>query len=245
VFYLHSRLLERCAKLSEEFGGGSLTGFPVIETKANDISAYIPTNVISITDGQIFFQSDLFNANQRPAIDVGLSVSRVGGSAQTKAMRKVAGQLKLDLAQYREMQAFAMFASDLDAASRRQLERGQRLTELLKQPQSSPYPVEEQVVSIWVGTTGKLDNVPVQDVRRFEAELLDFLRRERSGILSSIRETLDLSDDTIKALEEAVTDFKQTFETSEGRLLEPGREEFEALEEESVEQEKIVRQKRS
>ncbi|REF35400.1 F0F1 ATP synthase subunit alpha [Thermasporomyces composti] len=245
VFYLHSRLLERCAKLSDELGGGSLTGFPVIETKANDISAYIPTNVISITDGQIFFQSDLFNANQRPAIDVGLSVSRVGGSAQTKAMRKVAGQLKLDLAQYREMQAFAMFASDLDAASRRQLERGQRLTELLKQPQSSPYPVEEQVVSIWVGTTGKLDNVPVQDVRRFEAELLDFLRRERPGILNSIRETLDLTDDTIKALEEAVTDFKQTFETSEGRLLEPGREEFEALEEESVEQEKIVRQKRS
>jgi F-type H+-transporting ATPase subunit alpha len=245
VFYLHSRLLERCAKLSDELGGGSLTGFPVIETKANDISAYIPTNVISITDGQIFFQSDLFNANQRPAIDVGLSVSRVGGSAQTKAMRKVAGQLKLDLAQYREMQAFAMFASDLDAASRRQLERGQRLTELLKQPQSSPYPVEEQVVSIWVGTTGKLDNVPVQDVRRFEAELLDFLRRERPGILGSIRETLDLTDDTIKALEEAVTDFKQTFETSEGRLLEPGREEFEALEEESVEQEKIVRQKRS
>jgi F-type H+-transporting ATPase subunit alpha len=244
VFYLHSRLLERCAKLSDELGGGSMTGFPVIETKANDISAYIPTNVISITDGQIFFQSDLFNANQRPAVDVGLSVSRVGGSAQTKAMRKVAGQLKLDLAQYQEMQAFAMFASDLDAASRRQLDRGQRLTELLKQPQSSPYPVEEQVVSVWAGTTGRLDDVPVADVRRFEAELLDFLRRERSGILSTIRETLDLSDDTLNALDEAVNDFKQTFELSDGRLLEAGREEVEALEEESVEQEKIVRQKR-
>ncbi|WP_020575221.1 F0F1 ATP synthase subunit alpha [Actinopolymorpha alba] len=244
VFYLHSRLLERCAKLSDDLGGGSITGLPVIETKANDISAYIPTNVISITDGQIFFQSDLFNANQRPAVDVGQSVSRVGTSAQTKAMRKVGAQLKLELAQFREMQAFAMFAADLDAASRRQLERGQRLTELLKQPQATPYPVEEQVVSIWLGTTGKIDNVPVDDVRRFESEFLDFLRRERDGILASIRETLDFSDDTVKALEEAVTDFKQTFETSEGRLLEAGREEFEALEEESVEQEKIVRQKR-
>ena len=244
VFYLHSRLLERCAKLSDELGAGSMTGLPVIETKANDISAYIPTNVISITDGQIFFQSDLFNANQRPAVDVGQSVSRVGTSAQTKAMRKVASQLKLDLAQYREMQAFAMFASDLDAASRRQLERGQRLTELLKQPQSSPYPVEDQVVAVWIGTTGRIDDVPVDDVRRFEAELLDFLRRDRKGILDTIRETLDLSDDTAKALEEAVNDFKQTFELSDGRLLEAGREEVEALEEESVEQEKIVRQKR-
>ncbi len=244
VFYLHSRLLERCAKLSDELGAGSMTGLPVIETKANDISAYIPTNVISITDGQIFLQSDLFNANQRPAVDVGQSVSRVGTSAQTKAMRKVASQLKLDLAQYREMQAFAMFASDLDAASRRQLERGQRLTELLKQPQSSPYPVEDQVVAVWIGTTGRIDDVPVDDVRRFEAELLDFLRRDRKGILDTIRETLDLSDDTAKALEEAVNDFKQTFELSDGRLLEAGREEVEALEEESVEQEKIVRQKR-
>ena len=244
VFYLHSRLLERCAKLSDELGGGSMTGLPIIETKANDISAYIPTNVISITDGQIFFQSDLFNANQRPAIDVGQSVSRVGTSAMTKAIRKVGGQLKLDLAQYREMQAFAMFASDLDAASRRQLERGQRLTELLKQPQSSPYPVEDQVVSVWIGTTGRVDDVPVDDVRRFEAELLDFLRRERKGILDTIRETLDLSDDTAKALEEAVNDFKQTFELSDGRLLEAGREEVEALEEDSVEQEKITRQKR-
>ncbi|MEQ4204381.1 F0F1 ATP synthase subunit alpha [Actinopolymorpha sp. B17G11] len=243
VFYLHSRLLERCAKLTDELGGGSMTGLPVIETKAGDISAYIPTNVISITDGQIFLQADLFNANQRPAVDVGQSVSRVSG-AKSKAMKKVSGQLKLDLAQYAEMQAFAMFAADLDAASRRQLERGRRLTELLKQPQASPFPDEEQVVSIWVGTAGKLDEVPVEDVSRFEAELLDFLRRERAGILEAIRETTDFSDDTAKALDEAVTDFKATFETSEGRLLEPGREEFEALEEDSVEQEQIVRQKR-
>ncbi|MBM7790548.1 F0F1 ATP synthase subunit alpha [Tenggerimyces flavus] len=243
VFYLHSRLLERCAKLSKELGGGSLTGLPVIETKANDISAYIPTNVISITDGQIFLQTDLFNANQRPAIDVGNSVSRVSG-AQTKAMKSVAAQLKLDLAQYREMQAFAMFASDLDAASKRQLERGQRLTELLKQPQYSPFPIEEQVVSVWVGTTGRLDDVPVDDVRRFESELLDFLRRERGGILDGIRETAVLSDDAIKSLEEAVTDFKQTFETSEGRLLEAGREEHEALEDEDVLQEQITKQRR-
>ncbi|GAA5032257.1 F0F1 ATP synthase subunit alpha [Actinopolymorpha pittospori] len=244
VFYLHSRLLERCAKLSNELGAGSLTGLPVIETKGGDISAYIPTNVISITDGQIFFQADLFNSNQRPAVDVGQSVSRVGSSAQIRAMRKVAGQLKLELAQYREMQAFAMFASDLDAASRRQLDRGARLTELLKQPQSSPYPVEDQVISVWLGTTGKLDDVPVADVRRFEGEFLDFLRRDRRGILDAIRETLELSDDTVNALEEAVTDFKQTFETSDGRLLEAGREEVEPLEAESVEQEKIVRQKR-
>src|SRR5438270_2282601 len=177
VFYLHSRLLERCAKLSEELGGGSLTGLPLIETQANDVSAYIPTNVISITDGQIFLQSDLFNANQRPAVDVGISVSRVGGDAQIKAMKQVAGRLRLELAQYRSLEAFAMFASDLDAASRRQLARGARLTELLKQPQYSPYPVEEQVVSIWAGTNGKLDEVAVEDVLRFESELLDHLRR--------------------------------------------------------------------
>ncbi|MFA4840172.1 MAG: F0F1 ATP synthase subunit alpha, partial [Agrococcus sp.] len=161
VFYLHSRLLERCAKLSDELGAGSMTGLPVIETKANDVSAYIPTNVISITDGQIFLQSDLFNANQRPAVDVGISVSRVGGDAQVKSIKKVSGTLKLELAQYRSLEAFAMFASDLDATSRRQLDRGARLTELLKQPQYSPYPVEEQVVSIWAGTNGKLDTVPV------------------------------------------------------------------------------------
>jgi F-type H+/Na+-transporting ATPase subunit alpha len=243
VFYLHSRLLERCAKLSDDNGGGSLTGLPIIETKAGDISAYIPTNVISITDGQIFLVTDLFNANQRPAIDVGNSVSRVS-SAQTRAMKKVAGQLKLDLAQYREMQAFAMFSSDLDAASRRQLERGQRLTELLKQPQFSPYSVEDQVVSVWLGTTGKIDDVPVDDVRRFEMEFLDFLRRDRGGVLEAIRETLEFSDDNAQALDEAVTDFKQTFETSDGRLLGPGHEESKALEEEEVQQETITRQKR-
>ncbi len=200
VFYLHSRLLERCAKLSDDMGAGSMTGLPMVETKANDVSAYIPTNVISITDGQIFLQSDLFNANQRPAIDVGVSVSRVGGAAMIKAMKKVTGSLKVDLAQYRAMEAFAMFASDLDAASRKQLDRGSRLMELLKQPQYSPYPVEEQVVSIWAGTTGKLDNVPVEDVRRFEREFIDFLKREQGGVLGTIRESKDFSDDTASSL---------------------------------------------
>ena len=184
VFYLHSRLLERCAKLSDELGAGSMTGLPIIETKANDVSAYIPTNVISITDGQIFLQSDLFNANQRPAVDVGISVSRVGGAAQVKAMKKVSGTLKLDLAQYRDMQAFAMFASDLDAASRQQLTRGARLMELLKQGQYSPFPVEDQVVSVWAGTNGYLDDVPVEDVRRFESEFLDHLRH-RTEVLTT------------------------------------------------------------
>lgn len=176
VFYLHSRLLERCAKLSDDLGGGSLTGLPIIETKANDISAYIPTNVISITDGQCFLETDLFNQGVRPAINVGVSVSRVGGAAQIKAMKEVAGSLRLDLSQYRELEAFAAFASDLDAASKAQLERGARLVELLKQPQSQPMPVEEQVVSIFLGTGGHLDSVPVEDVRRFETELLDHMR---------------------------------------------------------------------
>ena len=171
VFYLHSRLLERCAKLSDELGGGSMTGLPIIETKANDISAFIPTNVISITDGQIFLETDLFNQGVRPAINVGTSVSRVGGAAQVKPMRKVAGRLRLDLAQFRELEAFAAFASDLDKASRAQLDRGARLVELLKQPNYSPYPVEEQVVSVWAGTEGKLDDVPVGEVRRFEARV--------------------------------------------------------------------------
>ena len=179
VFYLHSRLLERCAKLSDELGAGSMTGLPIIETKAGDVSAYIPTNVISITDGQIYLQADLFNANVRPAIDVGVSVSRVGGAAQIKAMKSVAGRLKLDLAQYRALEAFAMFASDLDPASRAQLAKGARLVELLKQRQASPFPVEEQVVSIWLGTTGKLDDVAVEDIRRFEADFLDHLRRSQ------------------------------------------------------------------
>ncbi len=195
VFYLHSRLLERCAKLSDELGAGSMTGLPIIETKANDVSAFIPTNVISITDGQIFLQSDLFNANIRPAIDVGISVSRVGGAAQVKGMKNVSGSLKLDLAQFRAMEAFAMFASDLDATSRRQLDRGQRLVELLRQPQYSPYPVEEQIVSIWSGTTGKFDDVPVDDVLRFERDFLDYLRRE-SKVLDSIRETGLFDDDS-------------------------------------------------
>ena len=201
VFYLHSRLLERCAKLSDELGGGSMTGLPIIETKANDVSAYIPTNVISITDGQIFLQSDLFNANQRPAIDVGVSVSRVGGAAQIKAMKNVSGSLKLELAQYRDMQAFAMFASDLDATTRRQLDRGGRLVELLRQPQYSPYPVEEQVVSVWAGLQGLIDEVPVDDVLRFERELLDYLRHNGSA-LQNIRETKDFDDDTAEALRE-------------------------------------------
>jgi F-type H+-transporting ATPase subunit alpha len=242
VFYLHSRLLERCAKLSDELGAGSMTGLPIIETKANDVSAYIPTNVISITDGQIFLQSDLFNANQRPAIDVGISVSRVGGAAQIKAMKNVAGSLKLELAQYRDMQAFAMFASDLDATTRRQLDRGGRLVELLRQPQYSPYPVEEQVVSVWAGIQGLMDEVPVDDVLRFERELLDHLRHH-SSVLRNIRETKTFDDDTAAALREQIAEFKKGFQTSEGKLL-AGREEHAALEEEDVTQEQIVRQKR-
>ncbi|HEX9042363.1 MAG TPA: F0F1 ATP synthase subunit alpha [Trebonia sp.] len=219
VFYLHSRLLERCAKLSDELGGGSMTGLPIVETKANDISAYIPTNVISITDGQIFLETDLFNSGVRPAINVGLSVSRVGGSAQVKAMRKVAGQLKLSLSQFRDLEAFAAFASDLDAASRAQLERGGRLVELLKQPQYSPFPVEEQVVSIWAGTTGQVDDVPVEDIRRFETEFLDYLRRNNAGLLTSIRETKDLTDDDITTLKDAIDRFRRTFEVTGGELL--------------------------
>ena len=242
VFYLHSRLLERCAKLSAELGGGSMTGLPIIETKANDVSAYIPTNVISITDGQIFLQSDLFNANQRPAIDVGVSVSRVGGAAQIKAMKNVSGSLKLELAQFRDMQAFAMFASDLDATTRRQLDRGGRLVELLRQPQYSPYPVEEQVVSVWAGLQGLMDEVPVDDVLRFERELLDYLRHNGSA-LQNIRETKTFDDDTAAGLREQIAEFKKGFTTGEGRLL-AGREEHEALGQEEVEQEQIVKQKR-
>jgi len=244
VFYLHSRLLERCAKLSDEMGKGSMTGLPIIETKANDVSAYIPTNVISITDGQIFLQSDLFNANQRPAIDVGISVSRVGGAAMTKAVRKVTGSLKVDLAQFRAMEAFAMFASDLDAASRQQLDRGQSLMALLKQPQYSPYPVEDMTVSLWAGTTGKLDAVPNDDIARFEKEFLDFLRREHGGILEGIKESREFTDDTDESLESAYESFLDQFETSEGESIKPGKEEHEALEDEDVEQEQIVKQKR-
>jgi len=214
VFYLHSRLLERCAKLSDDLGGGSMTGLPIIETKGNDISAYIPTNVISITDGQIFLETDLFNSGVRPAINVGQSVSRVGGAAQVKAMKKVAGQLRLSLSQYRDLEAFAAFASDLDAASRAQLDRGARLVELLKQPQYTPFPVEEEVVSIWAGTTGQLDDIAVEDIGRFENQFLDSLRRNNSGLLSAIRETKALSDENVASLQEAIDGFKRTFQHS-------------------------------
>jgi F-type H+-transporting ATPase subunit alpha len=243
VFYLHSRLLERCAKLSDELGGGSLTGLPIVETKANDISAYIPTNVISITDGQIFLETDLFNSGVRPAINVGQSVSRVGGDAQVKAMKKVAGGLKLALSQYRDLEAFASFASDLDAASRAQLDRGARLVELLKQPQFSPLPVEQQVVVVWAGTEGLLDDVPVEDVRRFEAEFLDHLRRNRAGILDTIRETGEMSDDTVTALKEAVADFRRGFETRGGGTLSATDEHAEPAEEEDIDQESVARRR--
>jgi len=244
VFYLHSRLLERCAKLSDELGAGSMTGLPIVETKANDVAAYIPTNVISITDGQIFLQSDLFNANQRPAVDVGISVSRVGGDAQVKSIKKVSGTLKLELAQYRSLEAFAMFASDLDPASRRQLARGARLTELLRQPQYSPYPVEDQVVSIWAGINGKLDEVPIPDVLRFERELLDFLGRN-TEILKDLRETNVLTPETVAGLTAGVDKFKLEFQTGEGKpLASVGKEQFEAIAAEDVNQEKIVKHRR-
>jgi F-type H+-transporting ATPase subunit alpha len=240
VFYLHSRLLERCAKLSDELGGGSMTGLPLIETKGNDVSAFIPTNCISITDGQCFLETDLFNSGVRPAINVGVSVSRVGGSAQVKGMKKVAGRLRLDLAQYRELEAFSAFGSDLDAASKSQLARGARLVELLKQPQYTPFAVEDEIVSIWAGTTGQLDDVPVEDVRRFESELHDYLKREHSGIVDTLRETKDLGDDTVQSLTDAVAAFKKTFETSSGQLLVKD-EPVDALAEEDLEQEKITR----
>jgi F-type H+/Na+-transporting ATPase subunit alpha len=240
VFYLHSRLLERCAKMSDELGGGSLTGLPIVETKANDISAYIPTNVISITDGQIFLETDLFNSGVRPAINVGQSVSRVGGNAQVKAMRKVAGTLRLSLSQYRDLEAFAAFASDLDAASRAQLDRGARLVELLKQPQYSPFPVEEEVVSIWAGTTGQLDDVPIEDVRRFETEFLEHLKRQRGGVLDAIRETSQLSDDSLTALKDAMEEFRAGFEKSDGEML-VVPDAVEPLPEEETGQETIAR----
>ena len=214
VFYLHSRLLERCAKLSDELGGGSMTGLPIIETKGNDVSAFIPTNVISITDGQCFLETDLFNAGVRPAINVGISVSRVGGSAQTKAMKKIAGRLRLDLAQFRELEAFAAFGSDLDAASKAQLERGARMVELLKQGQYSPFSLEKQIASIWAGTTGNLDSVPVADIRRFESEFIDFLGRERKETMTTISETKVLEDDTVAKLQAAIDDFKKIFKSS-------------------------------
>jgi F-type H+-transporting ATPase subunit alpha len=210
VFYLHSRLLERCAKLSDELGAGSMTGLPIVETKANDISAFIPTNVISITDGQIFLEADLFNQGVRPAINVGTSVSRVGGAAQVKPMRKVSGSLRLNLAQFRELEAFAAFASDLDRASRAQLDRGSRLVELLKQPNYSPYPVAEEAVVIWAGVEGKLDDIAVGDVRRFEADFLDHVRRHDKATLQAIADG-KWEDDIVAALDKSLKDFKQNF----------------------------------
>lgn len=238
VFYLHSRLLERCAKLSDEMGGGSMTGLPIIETKANDVSAYIPTNVISITDGQCFLQSDLFNANQRPAVDVGISVSRVGGSAQIKAMKSVSGTLKISLAQYRDLESFAMFASDLDAASKQQLNRGARLMELLKQAQYSPFPVEEQVVSIWAGTTGKFDDIAVEDVRDFEGQLLEHLRHN-GNVLQAIRESKKFEKDTEEELTRILAEVKKNFLAGEDK--EPYSEVDDTLKAEDIEQETIVR----
>lgn len=238
VFYLHSRLLERCAKLSDELGAGSMTGLPIIETKANDVSAYIPTNVISITDGQIFLQSDLFNSNQRPAVDVGVSVSRVGGDAQIKAMKKVAGTLKITLAQYRAQEAFAMFASDLDAATRRQLTRGSRLMELLKQPQYTPYDIEDQVASVWAGTNGYLDPIPVEQVHEFEAGMLDYLKRNTSA-LSTIRDTGKLEADTEDELRRGIEAFQQEFMAAKDV-----EEEVDAEAEAEQESEKIVRSKK-
>jgi F-type H+-transporting ATPase subunit alpha len=238
VFYLHSRLLERCAKLSDELGGGSLTGLPVIETKANDISAYIPTNVISITDGQVFLESDLFNQGVRPAINVGVSVSRVGGAAQIKAMKEVAGSLRLDLSQFRELESFAAFASDLDATSKAQLDRGERLVELLKQPQYRPSPVEEQVISIFLGTGGHLDSVPAEDVHRFETEFLDHIRGAKDGILSSIKETQKLSEETEKKLVDAINEFKKGFAATGGGSV-VSDEHVEPLDEDQVEKEAV------
>jgi len=232
VFYLHSRLLERCAKLSDELGAGSLTGLPIIETKGNDISAYIPTNVISITDGQIFLETDLFNAGVRPAINVGTSVSRVGGNAQVKPMKRVAGRLRLDLAQFRELEAFSAFASDLDRASRAQLDKGGRLVELLKQPNYHPVPVELQVVSIWAGTTGQLDDVAVDDIRRFEAEFHQYLQHNRKELLSSIA-TNNWDDDIVAALTDAIGQFKGDFaaQNQERQVNEPPAEAMEEGEE--------------
>ena len=243
VFYLHSRLLERCAKLSDDMGGGSMTGLPIIETKANDVSAYIPTNVISITDGQCFLESDLFNSGVRPAINVGISVSRVGGDAQPKAMKKVAGRLRLDLASFRELEAFAAFGSDLDSASKAQLGRGERLVELLKQPQYSPFSMPESVVSVWSGTTGELDDVPVEDIKRFEKEFLDYMHRDHQDLLDTIGSTGQLSDETLSGLEAAIADFKTQFRTTEGHII--GKEpEVEALEEEEIEPTTITKKVR-
>jgi F-type H+/Na+-transporting ATPase subunit alpha len=214
VFYLHSRLLERAVKLNDDLGGGSLTALPIIETQAGDVSAYIPTNVISITDGQIFLEASLFYAGTRPAINVGISVSRVGSNAQVRAMKKVAGRLKLDLAQYREVEAFAQFGSDLDAATQQQLARGARMVATLNQPQYAPWPVEEEVVALWVALNGYLDDVPVPQVARFHEELRTTLRAEKN-VLQAIRESGDLTDETVEKLTTVVEQFKQGFEVQE------------------------------
>ena len=243
VFYLHSRLLERCAKLSDDLGAGSMTGLPIIETKAGDVSAYIPTNVISITDGQIFLQSDLFNSNQRPAVDVGISVSRVGGAAMFKAMKAVTGSIKVDLAQFREMQAFAMFASDLDAASRRQLARGERLMSLFKQSQNNPYPLQDQVAAIWAGTTGKLDDVAPEDIQRFESEYLDFLHRDYADFMSGVRETGKLDDDGKRTLEESMQRFKQQFRAGGRTSGGEGSESYDELTEDQINQAQIQKRR--
>ena len=239
VFYLHSRLLERCAKLNDALGAGSMTGLPIVETKGNDVSAFIPTNVISITDGQIFLETDLFNSGVRPAINVGISVSRVGGAAQVKAMKSVSGRLRLDLAQFRELEAFAAFGSDLDKASKAQLERGARLVELLKQGQYSPFPVAHQVLSIWAGTNGFLDDVPVQDIRRFEGEFIDYVTRSQPEIFSAVDQTGKLSEDTIGQMEKAIGTFKEQFTTFEGKSL--NEPEAAPIEAGDVGQEKITR----
>lgn len=239
VFYLHSRLLERCAKLSDDLGGGSMTGLPIIETKANDVSAYIPTNVISITDGQIFLQSDLFNSNQRPAVDVGISVSRVGGDAQIKAMKKVAGTLKITLAQYRAQAAFAMFASDLDAATQRQLNRGARLMELLKQSQFTPFPVADQVVAVWAGTNGYLDEVPVEKVHAYEEQFVEYVRHN-TDVIAAIEKTGLLETETEAELKKAAEEFGRSFAAT----VSTGGEEAENEADAEKSQEQIVRKKR-
>lgn len=238
VFYLHSRLLERAAKLSDDMGKGSMTALPIIETKANDVSAFIPTNVISITDGQVFLESDLFNQGVRPAINVGVSVSRVGGAAQTKGMKKVAGSLRLDLAAYRDLEAFAAFASDLDAASKAQLQRGQRLVELLKQSENSPQPVEYQIVSIFLAGEGHFDNVPVEDVRRFEVELQDYLKQHAAGVYEQIAGGAALSDESKQALINGTEDFKRIFVTTDGAPV-VGEPEAEALAEKDLGKEQL------
>jgi len=239
VFYLHSRLLERAAKLNDELGGGSLTALPIIETKANDVSAFIPTNVISITDGQVFLESDLFNQGVRPAINVGVSVSRVGGDAQTKGMKKVSGNLRLDLAAYRDLEAFSAFASDLDDASKTQLERGERLVELLKQTEHAPQSVEHQMISIWLAGEGEFDDVPVEDVRRFEAELIEHLRSNASGVFDQIAGGTPFTEESQAQLKQSTSEFKRGFQTTDGTpiIREP---EARAMEQDEVKQSEIT-----